>query len=74
MFWRLLQNKIRMFRNAYFKKAGKKRFLLILSLLGLGWLFFILHDWAYAFFQFILTSPLVDVSQGERLILLQRTV
>lgn len=74
MFWRLLQNKIRMFRNAYSKKIGRKRFLLILSLLGLGWLFFILHDWAYSFFQFILTSPLVEVSQGERLILLQRSI
>lgn len=62
-----------MFRNAYFKKAGKKRLLIILSLLGLGWLFFILHDWAYSFFQFILTSPLMDVPQAERMILLQRS-
>jgi hypothetical protein len=74
MFWRLLQNKIRMFRNVYLKKTGKKRLLLILSLLGLGWLFFILHDWAYSFFQFMLTSPLIDVPQAERMILLQRSV
>jgi len=74
MFWRLLQNKLRMFRNAGFKKTGKKRFLFLLSIFGLGWLFFVLHDWAYAFFQFILSSPLLEVSQGERIILLQRSV
>lgn len=74
MFWRLLQNKLRMFRNVYFKKAGKKKFLLLLTLFGLGWLFFILHDWAYTFFDFVLTSPMIDFSQAERMLLLQRSV